>query len=313
MVAVQGIAASAEIIVFAVRSEHVIDVVVKSFETEGRTDLIAFGGMIEHYVQDHVDLVVVERFYEFFQLHPFPVVFDPGGVTCIRGEETDRIVPPVIQKVVAVDVPHVPHLVKFKYRHQLDRVDPQLLQIGDLFFQSAEGSGVIDLCGRRLGESAHMEFVDHQVFHGDRFASLQPPVEVVLYHAGAVAVLGIVCAAPAALAGHGPGIGIQQDLGLIEAEPFFLVIGSVQPVGVLEFFHVQAEDDHGIDEADPVIIRKLQRGIGLFRLPVEEEQFAGSGSVGLDREIHAARDRGGAEEPEEPGANRKSGDIVQWF
>ena len=189
MVAVQGIAAPAEIIVFPVRGEHVVDIVVKSFETEGRADLIALGGVIEHHVQDHVDLVVVERFYEFFQFHPFPVVFDPGGVACIRGEETDRIVPPVIQKVVAVDVPHVPHLVKFKYGHQLDRVDPQLLQIGDLFFQPTEGSGVINLCGRRLGESAHMELVDHQVFHGDGLAAFQSPVKVVLYHAGAVAVL----------------------------------------------------------------------------------------------------------------------------
>ena len=124
-----------------------------------------------------------------------------------------------------------------------------------------------------------MKFIDYQIFHGDRFASFQPPVKVVLYDPRAVAVLRIVLAAPLALPGDCAGIRIQKDLVLIKSKSFFLVIGTVQPVGIFEFFNIQSKYDHGIDKAYFVIVGEFQSGEGLFRIAVEEQQFAGRCSM----------------------------------
>ena len=158
-----------------------------------------------------------------------------------------------------------------------------------------------------------MEFVDDQIFHGNGLAPLQPPVKVVLYDPGAVAVLCVILASPLALTGDCAGVRIEQDLCLVEAEPFFFIIGTVQPVGVLELLHVQTEHDHGVDEADLIVIRKFQGGERFLRFPVEEEQFAGRRPVGLDGKVHPARNDGGAEETEKSGAHLESGDIIQRF
>ena len=61
MIAVQRIAAAAEIIIPAIRREHVIDPVVKALETEAGTLFIALRRMIEHHVQNDLDPVFMER------------------------------------------------------------------------------------------------------------------------------------------------------------------------------------------------------------------------------------------------------------
>src|SRR5699024_8577217 len=60
MIAVQCISAAAEIIVFSVRCEHVVDIVVKTFKAEGRSHLVPFRRVVEYHVEDHIDLVVME-------------------------------------------------------------------------------------------------------------------------------------------------------------------------------------------------------------------------------------------------------------
>ena len=99
-------------------------------------------------------------------------------------------------------------------------------------------------------------------------------------------MLCVILASPLALTGDCAGVRIEQDLCLVEAEPFFFIIGTVQPVGVLELLHVQTEHDHGVDEADLIVIRKFQGGERFLRFPVEEEQFAGRRPVGLDGKVH---------------------------
>ena len=48
MVAVERIAASAVVKVLAVRRQHIVDIIVKSFKTEKVAFFIAFGRMVEH-------------------------------------------------------------------------------------------------------------------------------------------------------------------------------------------------------------------------------------------------------------------------
>ena len=140
MVAVEGVAAAAEIIILPVRREHVIDPVVKALEAEARPLFVALRRMIEHHVQDHLDPVFMQRPDQLLEFRPLPVVLAGRRIAGIRRKKADRIVPPVIQQLLSVRFPGVHGFVKFKYRHQLHRVDAKLLQIGDLFLQPGKGS-----------------------------------------------------------------------------------------------------------------------------------------------------------------------------
>ncbi len=60
MVAVQGIAAPAEIIIIAFRCQQIIDIVVKSLEGEERSLLVAFCRVIQYHIQIDLDPVLVE-------------------------------------------------------------------------------------------------------------------------------------------------------------------------------------------------------------------------------------------------------------
>ena len=62
MIAVQRVPAAAEVVIRSVRGQHIVDVVVKALKTERRTHLVPFSGMVEHHIQDDVDLIVVEGF-----------------------------------------------------------------------------------------------------------------------------------------------------------------------------------------------------------------------------------------------------------
>ena len=144
MVTVQCVAAPAEVIIFSVRGEHIVDVIVKPFETEGRPHLISLSRVVEHDVQDYVDLIVMKRLDQPLEFHSFPVIFDTGRIACVRREEADRIVSPVIEQFIVIDEAGVPHLVELKDWHQFHCIDPQFLQIRYLLFQSAEGAGAGD-------------------------------------------------------------------------------------------------------------------------------------------------------------------------
>ena len=60
VIAVQGVAAAAEIIVFSVRGKHIVNVIVKSLKGKERSFFIPLCRMIEYHIQDYLD----PRFYE---------------------------------------------------------------------------------------------------------------------------------------------------------------------------------------------------------------------------------------------------------
>ena len=88
MVAVQRVAAPAEVIIFSIRSEHIVNVIVKPFEAEGRSHLISFCRVIEYDVKDYVDFIVMERFDQPLQFHSFPIILDTGRIACVRGRRS---------------------------------------------------------------------------------------------------------------------------------------------------------------------------------------------------------------------------------
>ena len=248
---------------------------------------------------------------EVFQLVALPVVLGAGGVAGVGGEEADSVVAPVVVELLAPHLPVVLHLVELKDGHELNGVDPQALQIGQLLHEAGEGAGVGHARGVVPGEAPDVELVDEQILRGDQGLAGVPPVEVVLDYAGLVVLAPGGGVAPAALAGDGPGVGVQKVLVAVEDLPLLRLVGTVHPVGVLKGLNVQLEDDHGVDVADAVVLGEGQHGVGLLGVPLKQQQLDGGGPVGVDGEVHPAGDGGGAVDLVEPRPHVEAVDGVQ--
>ena len=307
VVAVQGIAAAAEIIVIAARREHIVHLVVEALEAEGGPLLVALGSVIEHHVQDHFYAVVVEGLDQHLQLIVL-VGFLIGDIVGVGGKEAHRIIAPVVQELLAVHLPGVDGLVEFEDGHQLHRVDPQLLQIGNLLHQAREGARIGDAGGGMVGEAAHMELIDDQVAHGAGGLRRIAPVEAVLDDTGVVTAA--LAVAPDPLAGDEAGVRIQEHGMGIEQKPVLRLIGPVYLVGILEILNVQPEDDHGIHIPYLIGLRKGQPRIRGGSVPVEEEQGTGGPVMGVDGEVHAHGERHGPVHVKEAGTDGKALDFV---
>ena len=163
MITVQGIAASAEIVIIAVWGKHVVNIIIQTFETERGTFFISFCRMVKHNVQNNFDPVVVERFDKSLQLSSFPVVFICGGVAAVGRKKAYRIITPVFQKPFPVNITGIYGLVKFKDRHQFYGVDSQLFQIGDFFHESGKSALMLHSGGFVFCVAPDMKFIDDKV------------------------------------------------------------------------------------------------------------------------------------------------------
>ncbi len=311
VVAVEGVAAAAEVIVPAVRGEQVVDVVVKALKGEEGPLFVALGGVVEHHVQIDLNALPVQGPDQLFQLVALVVVLQAGGIAGVGGEKADRAVPPVVAQLPALVDPVVLHLVKFEDGHQLHRVHAQALDIGNLLHQPGEGPRIFHAGGGVLGKAPHVELVDDDVLHRDQGAAHAAPVKVVPDHAGLVVLAPGGGVAPAALAGDGLGVGVQQVLGVVKDQPPLRLIGAVHPVGVFKLLDVQLEDDHGVHVADAVVLGEGEDGVGLLGLPLEQQQLNAGGPVGVHGEIDAAGDGGGPVDLIEAGPHVEAVDIIQ--
>lgn len=64
--------------------------------------MISLSGVVDHYIQNHFDPMLVEGPDELFQLGPFPVVFNGGGIAGVGGEKADGVIAPIVQQLFAV-------------------------------------------------------------------------------------------------------------------------------------------------------------------------------------------------------------------
>ncbi len=186
MVAVQGVPAAAEIIIMPVGGQHVVDIVIEALEGKAGPHLVPLCRMVKDHVQDALDAVIIELLDQVLQLFALLVILRSARIAGIGGKEADRVIAPVVHHLGAVHHAAVLHLVKFKDRHQFHRVDPQLLQIGDLLPQPFKGARIVHAGGSMPRKAPHMELVDHQVLHGDRRRPVPSPVKVILHHPGLV-------------------------------------------------------------------------------------------------------------------------------
>ena len=137
-----------------------------------------------------------------------------------------------------------------------------------------------------------------------------PPVEHILHHAGMVGGIRRGALAPAALAGHRAGIGVEQELGLVKQQTARRVIRPVHTVSVFKLRDLQPEHDHRPRIADAETVRDGQHRIGLLLGAVEQAELAAGCADRMDGKADAAGHDGRAVDQKQAGTHREPRDLL---
>ncbi len=315
MIAVQRVPAAAEIVIIPVRRQDIIDVIVDAFERETGAVVIPLRRVVEHHIQDDLDSVLLQFIDQLLQLVPLVIVLHYGGIARVGGKEADRVVSPVVVELFPVHHPGVLHLIKLKDGHQLHRVDPQVLQIGNLLAQALIGPLGRHPGGLVLGEPSHMHLIDHQILQRRLQLLDLPPVKIILHHPGVIyEILSVLrTLSPVPLPGHGLRVGIQQYIVLVEKLPLRLIVRAVQLESVFELLDIEPEHQHRVRVPDTVGFRIFQLGERLRLLGPEQQQRTFRGPPGMNRKTDPVLGRGSAVPIVVPRPDLKSVYLVQWL
>ena len=182
MVAVHGVAASGVVAIRArSRIHHVVGRVVDASKRRRRANHLAFAGVIEDQIENHLDAGGVELAHhvlEFPDLAARTVVVRRTSFGC---EERQRMVAPHVAERPGTESAGIQRrvgLVELGDRHQLHRRDAQRLEIRDLLRQPRERAGMPHARRRVARESADVQFVDHRVGERNVQRLIESPVEI---------------------------------------------------------------------------------------------------------------------------------------
>ena len=78
--------------------------------------------MVKYHIQEYFNTVPVEFLYQLFELVALAVIFCAGSIAGIWCKKADRIIAPVVVKLLPVYNAVILHFVKLKYWHQLDHI-----------------------------------------------------------------------------------------------------------------------------------------------------------------------------------------------
>ena len=249
---VQGVPAAGVVHVEAavLGDQAVVAGVVDPAKAQGGPQVAPLGRVVVDDIENDLEARGMERLHHAFELADLLPLGSPAGVPRVRGEEPDGVVAPVIREAPVHQVLVGDKLVD---RHELHRRDAQGPQVLD-----HRGAGQARVGPPPLrwdirvphGEALDVGLIDDRVVPGDPRRPILAPVErriddhALRNSGGAVAVVLAevrVCmadfiaeqhVAPADGAIDRLGVGVQQELGGIEAVPVGRVVGAVDAVPV---------------------------------------------------------------------------------
>ena len=222
------------------------------------------------------------------------------AVAGVGGEERDRRIPPVVDQARRAILP-----IELEHGHELDRGDPEILEIRDLLDHSRVGAAQ-SRRDARAGvprEARHVHLVDHRGGEGPAEGGVALPVVSVGIHDHAPhGDLRVVARAARRETivpvrhDDGARIGIEKDFRGIVAEAARRVEGTGRPVRV-DLSGAQAGH-----ERVPVVVGAVGRRVepdhagrlGVARA-LEEQQLQGRRVPREDTEVDAALHGGGAQ------------------
>ena len=299
VVAVEGVAATAEVEVIAVGCEEVVGLVVEAAEGNDGAGRVALGGVVEDNIEDDLDTGGVERFDQIFEFVDLLAVLTAGGEAGFGGAEGERAVAPVVDQLFAGlrVVVEVFVFVELENRHEFHAVHAEFLQVGNFLAQSIEGARMHHAGGGVTGEAADVKFVDDEFGHGQIERAVVFPVEIVFRDTSAVLEnirRGRTLAEDGAAA-DGASERVEENVALVEAMAGVRVERAVHAVAVFDTVGVDVEDHHGEDIAHTEFGREGNLGEGALGAFFKKDEGAGGGVGREDGEVDAARHQTGAE------------------
>ena len=321
---VEGVAGAGvvHVVALVVLDEAVVGRVVDALEAQRRPEVVALGGVVVDDVEDDLDAGGVHRLDHRLELLDL-LALGAGGVVGVRGEEAEGVVAPVVAQALVEQRGVLDELV---HRHQLDRGDAELLQVGGDRRVRETGVRPALLLGHlrvQLGEALDVRLVDEGLVVGDGEAAVALPVEErVDHHAvghvrGGVVVVGAVLVAevvaeerlvPVDLAGGRLGVGVEQELVGVAAQALGRVPRAVDAVAVA-LARLDGRDvavpDVGVDLGDLEL--GLHERAGLVGVGVEEAELDALGDLAEEREVRA-----GAVEGRAQGVGRTRPVLDHW-
>ena len=238
MIAVHDIAAATKIVIIALRRQHIVNLVINSFKRKSRSQFISFRCMVKYHVQNDFDALVMQFADQPFQLIALMIMLYRVRIAGVWRKITDRIISPVIEQLVSVMLSGRIHLIKFKDRHQLDRIDPKLFQIRDLFTDSLKGSFCHNSRRRINGKSTHMHLIDDQILQIVLKLFFIAPVKVIFYHPRLIDVVGTEFFAPVSLIRDCLRIRVENNTILIKTMPLRFIIRTVKLVCIFKILNI---------------------------------------------------------------------------
>ncbi len=171
-----------EIVAAVVANETVVGRVVDAFEAEGRAQMVAFGRVIVHDVENHLQTGAVEVFYHLLEFAHLAAELVAGAVAHVRRKEANRVVAPIVsqspvQQMLVVD--------EGVHRHQLDRSDAELFQVAHdrrMRHSAVRAAQRLRHVGVKLGQPFDMRFVDHRASHRHTRRLVAFPIEARVDH-----------------------------------------------------------------------------------------------------------------------------------
>ncbi len=268
--------------------------------------MVALRRVVVDHVEDHLDAGPVHGLDHGLELLHLLAVRRAGRVVGVRREERQGVVAPVVAQALLQQRVVLHELV---HGHQLDRGHPQPGQVlGDRRVGEAgvRAAQLLRHVGMQLGEPLDVRLVDDRLVVGHVEPAVALPVEVRAGdHAERHVRAGVLVVArlrtlfevvaehrrvPVDLTVGGLGVGVEQQLGGVAAQPLLRVVGPVHAVAVaLPRLHVGqvAVPDVGVDLAE------LDAHLGA--VGVDQAQVHPLGYLAEQREVRATSVEGRAE------------------
>ena len=123
MVSINRIAAAAIVSIVSLSVEEIVGTVIKPLERKGRSPFVSLGGVIEHDIENDLDIGGMHRTDHLFELEHLCTRFLRDRISSMRRKESDRVVSPIVRMRVFRTVRRVDR--KLVNRHQLDRRNSQ--------------------------------------------------------------------------------------------------------------------------------------------------------------------------------------------
>ena len=92
----------------------VVGGVIDTPEGKGRTHVVTFSGVVVNHIQNYFNASLMQVFNHSLELVDLMAVLPIGGVTIVRGKETNGVVTPVVTQALVLQTGVIDELV---HRH----------------------------------------------------------------------------------------------------------------------------------------------------------------------------------------------------